>query len=460
MEGAGAAASVIAVLQITASVIHIISKYIRGVKGATKSAERLRKELRGFRGILEEVEEHGDVQRADGGAGAEMKFWKSIEEPLKDCKLMLTCLMNKLSTSGGKKTLGKALAWPFREKEFQEMVTSIGSFKQTFLLALSLDSTALVKDTWQDVKRMTSVEDRKYRTNVLKWLDTINVQLNHSSAREKHLEDTGMWFLNGADFAHWQASPRGLLWLFGIPGCGKSVLSSSVIESLQARTTEDNQSPTAVAYFYFDFADEENRTVPNLLSTLLAQLCKQIEEIPSSVRTLYDSYSHQAQCSLPPSGELLDTLMAVARRWPYIYIMVDALDECKVERREKLLSVLSDLCSTDVDVRLAVTSRPEHDIKQFLDERADTSVCLQSDKVDQDIILYVQSILQKDVKMRQWPSADRQTVEQTLIHKAQGMYAFHPPLPRPISHQSAARYAYDKTGFVGSFASLKRSASA
>ena len=57
MDAAGAVSSVATVLQITATIIRISFEYIRGVPGSTKAIKRPRKELRGFRSILEQVDE-------------------------------------------------------------------------------------------------------------------------------------------------------------------------------------------------------------------------------------------------------------------------------------------------------------------------------------------------------------------------------------------------------------------
>lgn len=56
MEVIGAVSAVTSLLQVTAHVIRLSTEYIRAARGAEKSAERICKELRGLRGILEELE--------------------------------------------------------------------------------------------------------------------------------------------------------------------------------------------------------------------------------------------------------------------------------------------------------------------------------------------------------------------------------------------------------------------
>ena len=421
-------ASIGAILDIIAKLIRISSEYMKSVNGATKSAEVLRRELRDFRAILEEVEDHADAQRANGGPGAETKFLKAIEESLAECRLLLAQTEKKLGESCSAKKIGKALVWPFREKEFEKTITSLRSFKETFHLSISLDQTAVLANISQGVKDISTTHDDSHRPKILKWLDVVDVGQNHSLARKKHYGNTGAWFLDGEEYNVWRASPRGFAWLYGIPGCGKSILSSSVVENLQKQVSENVNHTYAVAYFYFDFNDTEKRTVPNFLSSILAQLCRQCKGLPDAVRSLYDSHTRKGHHSRPSTSEFVQTLLEVSRRWRNVYLVVDALDECEIGKREELLEVLKDFCAMDAvmctDLRVLVTSRPEHDIKQILDHCADVRVYLQSDRVDADIGCYVQSVMRDDRNMRQWPAADKQMVERTLMQKAQGMYVF------------------------------------
>lgn len=53
------------------------------------------------------------------------------------------------------------------------------------------------------------------------------------------------------------------MWLYGIPGCGKTILSSSIIQDTIQRSNDD---PTnAVAFYYFDFNEiQKQRVRPNV----------------------------------------------------------------------------------------------------------------------------------------------------------------------------------------------------
>ncbi|KAG9230959.1 hypothetical protein BJ875DRAFT_339163, partial [Amylocarpus encephaloides] len=56
----------------------------------------------------------------------------------------------------------------------------------------------------------------------------------------------------------------------GIPGCGKTILSSTVTEDIL--NTYANDPGIVVAYFYFDFTDKEKQKSELMVRSLISQL--------------------------------------------------------------------------------------------------------------------------------------------------------------------------------------------
>jgi hypothetical protein len=86
-------------------------------------------------------------------------------------------------------------------------------------------------DSAKDIEHIKSVFDiaRKERDMVAvkKWLHPDGIDSEASfvaSLRMKHPE-TGKWLFDLNDFASWESSTGRCIWLHGIAGCGKSVLS-------------------------------------------------------------------------------------------------------------------------------------------------------------------------------------------------------------------------------------------
>ena len=58
----------------------------------------------------------------------------------------------------------------------------------------------------------------------IRWLEAPDVTLAHEAAFQKHLKSTGEWFTQGDIFKDWLSTCGKPLILYGMPGCGKTVL--------------------------------------------------------------------------------------------------------------------------------------------------------------------------------------------------------------------------------------------
>jgi hypothetical protein len=50
---------------------------------------------------------------------------------------------------------------------------------------------------------------------VYQWLSAVIPSMNYHGALKARLEDTGLWFINGAQFARWKAKADNFLWIYG-----------------------------------------------------------------------------------------------------------------------------------------------------------------------------------------------------------------------------------------------------
>jgi hypothetical protein len=182
------------------------------------------------------------------------------------------------------------------------------------------------------------------------------------------------------------------------------------------------------AYFYFDFRDAEKQSRHNFLSSLLVQICDRSPPFCGILHDLYSSHHHGTQ---QPSDRSLIQCLKDILRFPgqeTVYIIADALDECPNDRglpssREKILMLvkeLVDLCLPNL--RICITSRPEIDIRNFLEPLASQQVSLHEEEGQkQDIADYVRSVVHSDLKMRRWRTEDKELVINTLSERASGM---------------------------------------
>lgn len=136
MEGLGVAASIIAVINLSA---HVTS-YLTAVKGAKDEKKRLNEKVSRIGDILR------DLQRLlHGPDGARLAASQELCNSLKDCFLQLKELEGQLTPGKTHKVMSRfgvqALKWPFKARDIQKIFNSLESFEQIFLGALQLDQT-------------------------------------------------------------------------------------------------------------------------------------------------------------------------------------------------------------------------------------------------------------------------------------------------------------------------------
>lgn len=218
-------------------------------------------------------------------------------------------------------------------------------------------------------------------------------------------------------FETWKTTPCSFLWLHGNPGCGKTVLSSSVIQACQLIRG------STLAYFFFDFNNSSKQSEENLLRSLLVQLAPCSENGLEILDALLSSCN--GGISEPNMQTLLENLYQCISIVGEVFIIVDALDECP--SREGLLRSVKQIMETKRDnLHMLVTSRPERDIESSFDHWLDQDqrLNIQSDVVDADIRTHIAGCLERDSGLIKWAnnSTARTLIEDTLMEKAAGMY--------------------------------------
>ena len=120
----------------------------------------------------------------------------------------------------------------------------------------------------------------------------------------------------------------------------------------------------AIAFFYFDYRDQDYQSPANAVANILKQLASYKSTLPLPVAELYERFKKQQDH--PQLQDLENTLLLTCREFRQIFFIIDALDECDAKRHRKLfLKVLKDLENTSI--KMFVTSRPHpDDIKRHL----------------------------------------------------------------------------------------------
>ncbi|KAJ7327642.1 ankyrin repeat-containing domain protein [Mycena albidolilacea] len=194
---------------------------------------------------------------------------------------------------------------------------------------------------------------------------------------------TGGWLLEDSHFQQWELNSGGTLWCEGIPGSGKTVLVSMVVDHLNTQAQNRN---VGVACIYLNHKDTEVQTVPNLLSGLWRQLVFG-KDVTSQVQELYKQHTEKG--TRPSLDSIHLALCAAIAQFSKVYIVVDAVDEYPENQRHLLFEHLMEIRST---VNLMITSRPH--ITPIAD-----SVVLQIRANDKDIQSYIDGYIKRSPQL-------------------------------------------------------------
>lgn len=212
--------------------------------------------------------------------------------------------------------------------------------------------------TYQEVKRVRrEQEDGQYRDerqSILTWLTPTDYTTQQHDFVSRRQAGTGQWLLDSVEFRAWLETDKQILFCPGIPGAGKTILTSIVVEKLTAKFSSD---PTiGIAYIYCNFRRQDEQKINNLLGSLLKQLAETQPFLPSTVKELYNR--HKRERTRPSLKEISRSLQAVTTLYSRVFLIVDALDECQLFDgcRQTLLPEIFSL-QANQGVNLFATSR-------------------------------------------------------------------------------------------------------
>jgi hypothetical protein len=287
------------------------------------------------------------------------------------------------------------------------------------------------------------------REKIYKWLAAPDPSNNFLEAERKHLDGTGMWFINSPEFKAWKEGVKSHLWIYGISkwmeyvgftyilrsnsGFRKVNIvvrlyyfflsiftvtnSSTIITRMQEYCTKN--SLHALAYFFFDSRDGQRdfSLYDKVLRSLIKQLLEQYHEIPLPMLQIYNnrwqSLTHRSLC------DLINYILAV---FDHVYIILDALDECG--ELQVLLKWIKDLAGENNEkLHFLGTTRPEKQIPAVLDSLYPNSqyVNLSDTSSNDDIQSYIRHRVIQSHDYCGFSEDIKETIMETIAAKANGM---------------------------------------
>ncbi|KUJ17322.1 uncharacterized protein LY89DRAFT_733179 [Mollisia scopiformis] len=415
--------TLIAVLQITTSVISVCYDYRAGVASASREVVQITESLNALKDVLEsllrlvETSESGE----DRARLSNIEVLAKDRGTLESCLNELIRLEGKLQPEKGWRKLRRGLVWPLKEGEMKRALAGLERYKSTMLLAISADQATLSLAIQEDLGDLTDMFQKhaldQTRQDIFKWLAAPDPFANHALNRKKRQSSTGTWLLTSRQYDSWLYNRKSFFWLYGIPGCGKTVLCSTVIEQL-IRYTQQDQS-VGLAYFYYDLNGPQKQDTTSLIRSLITQLSSQCSTIPAPLADLYGMRQNGRRTI--DEEAFLSVLQSLVWAFHDVYLVFDALDESS--NLGETLQFIHRLKSWNVpQLHILVTSRQLPEIADSIMTLTSDRICLHECNLNGDIHIYLADRLMHDQNFSKWPLDIRNQVMEKLVRGEAGMF--------------------------------------
>ncbi|KAH7070026.1 hypothetical protein FB567DRAFT_564797 [Paraphoma chrysanthemicola] len=436
MDPLSIAGSIAGLISLGDTIFRKLYHYTKDVKNAEKEVQDLKNEVAGLNGVLHNL--HLVAQDLEASTPHHSIRAEHIVACL-DTLYKLDAAINKvgLSDKGKIRSTIHKLAWPFKAVNTKQFIEDIREHRNNVNFALSADSmTTLLKClSKQDIllQDVEHIEDRlrekdkadtriqldKERQKILSSFLVVSPEEGFRTGRRLRHPTTGFWLTESETFKDWLRGSNTHLWLSGIPGAGKTVLSSLIIQQCLTQAGNDK----AVAYFYCDYKDNTSQSVVNILSSLASQLARQHEAAFESLKNLYSKLhsGHQVKRT-PEAEELVQTLQTMSEVFEDVRIVVDGVDECGRTAGEVSLA-LKLLAEGQVTISLCCLSRDELEIREEL--QPPFCIHIEIAAHTEDLQHYVRTEMAERIKRKKLrlKSNDlKDEIVDQLVSRADGMF--------------------------------------
>jgi ankyrin repeat protein len=289
---------------------------------------------------------------------------------------------------------------------------------------LQSDWKALEQKYWQDQnivsQNLVTSFSEEAQKSLIVWLSPVSSEDRHDEALKAHFPGTCTWIFDTHEFVDWTGQGNWMLWVHGIPGAGKTVLTANTIKRLQDDICPDE----AIAYFYFDHRNADSQTTRDFLTTIIVSL---IGRSPAFLEAISKDLNSARLAGRSPTVNLLRKCLADSiQHFETVFIVVDALDESSMPDRtmEQLIGLRDPARNR---VKLLVTSRTNAHIEEILEEHEPDCprVKFKPSLTHPDIVKYVEGSVNDMVKKRKLKLRDaslQRDIISALSEKSDGMF--------------------------------------
>ena len=441
MDPLSLSASIIAVLQLAGKIL----SFLNDAQNMTKDQAHLAVEASNIYSLLVSLRFRVEQSHIQDPWFTAVRRLGAENGPLDQVRQILEKLVSKLEQSHGFKKLARQIGWKLEKSEIADILDRIERIKSLVNIALTSDLLSLSQAMNRELcaigkgisdfsNKVTALDDgqkkisegvsdisvsmtalnieqqEEERRKIETWLSPIDFRSRQQEILRGAQAGTRQWLFDSDKFRTWINADRGTLWCPGIPGAGKTVTSSIIINRLQSKYEKEN---VAVLCLFCNYRDRAAQSAEIFMANLLKQVIQQNQSFSKAIRDTYNKRKN----GRPEFAELATLFSHEIGRFSKVFVLIDALDETS-EHEDIRRLVLPEL--QKLSINLLVTSRYEKAIEQRLGEVQRLDVWATA----ADIQTYIKARIPSEYLLKRHIQADptlEETIVNKVIEKSQGM---------------------------------------
>ncbi|TRM67243.1 hypothetical protein BD626DRAFT_396430, partial [Schizophyllum amplum] len=240
----------------------------------------------------------------------------------------------------------------------------------------------------QQINEMSMDRKDTDMEKIYEWLEYPDSSVKMNTLLEERAASTGSWFLDGEEYSAFKLGKTKSIWLHGKAGSGKSTMIAAAIKDIEANLASSSAAGLTVTHLFDTTNGRKNRTLRDLVSSLLCQLALKREECATELLKLRQASSMgRSQLSLEVMQRQLDSLIQTMPM--RVFIVVDALDEADDDNIIPFLEHLR----AHANVSLLFSSRHEVLFRAQLEKISDSQIPMEEILVAEDITTALEQLL-------------------------------------------------------------------
>ncbi|KAK0914397.1 hypothetical protein LTR02_001782 [Friedmanniomyces endolithicus] len=361
-------------------------------------------------------------------------------------KSMLAVLDDLKVTSQGLRRVVAAALSPIRSrrkaKEIQTMMNKLDRLREDVMICLLLIIS--VREAKVDFRLLSAkldavLEGNRMMTRYTHILQTLHYHgiFDRQTSISSTYGATGHWIFGSrkTSFETWLQHGRGIFWICGKAGSGKSTVMNFLSERLQTdrrfRLETSGLPTTVVSYFFWNAGTELQRSQEGLLRSLLFQIlreCPDLIPVACSERwAQVDGLRHfEEPWTRKEVRQALDRVVHQKDLERNFFILFDGLDEfSKDEFSVDHYALIHDLkaLSSSPYVKLCVSCRPWNSFREAFGNDSARYTVVESN-TQEDMAEYVDGILLADPRFQTLSDQDSraQRPVEEIRERSQGVF--------------------------------------